>query len=425
LDDSEDSDDDLEEGEERVHDKSTPPGSSDKFYARNASNGVENEAGNRDVSPNMSLSLEKPMEDLIKVESSLYDELSVFAETIDLWDKDPAYIANKASAKVVSKFFASSNSNNALPEVLQFQNFLLNNGGRTGGWTDFNHQTFLKIRRRYLPRNLKKICSVPDNLRDQFLQEVTSALYLNSIERAHDHDVWFVTLNKLELLSKNAMKKFKTCHKITPSVEETGTQIRPKLTSERSLDRSQKRDQIIAWREAKQRELDQKLEEERRRMEEQQRIEELKRQKRVKELKSRMEEYRLRRESLGEVKAGSHQIHERIMNSSKKTLTELDKKRINERNSHLIQLQIRRKLAKSRKQQESQDRINRANSKFRVEVKRDPDRAMGHTELWKLRMQDLKEEKVQASRLQPTAMRILSDRPQRAVPEWRRQITAT
>nr|CDS25611.1 coiled coil domain containing protein 112 [Hymenolepis microstoma] len=355
------------------------------------------------------------MEDLIKTESKLYEDLSIFSETIGLWDKDSAYVANKAYAKTLSKHFVSSHSSNILPEVLEFQSFLLNNGGRTGGWTDCNHQTFLKIRRR----------SVPENLRDQFLQEVTSALYLSSIEQALDHDVWFVKLNKLELLSKNAIKKYKTSQKREPSVEEAETLKRPELKNEKSLDRTQRRAQIIAWREAKQRELDQKLEKERRKLEEQQRNDELKRQKRIRELEAQIEEYRLRRESLSEVKAESHEIHERIMNSSKRTLTELDKKRINERNVHLIQLQTRRRLARSREQKEREDRINRATFKSHIQVRRDPDRAMGYTQLWKLRIQAQKEEREQTSQSQPAGMRILSDRPQKAVPEWRRRISTS
>ncbi|VUZ45114.1 unnamed protein product, partial [Hymenolepis diminuta] len=124
------------------------------------------------------------MENLIKLESNLCEELSIFRDKIDHWDKKSAYEANKVSAQKLSNHIVSSNSDNIPPEVHEFQDFLLNNGGRTGGWTDFNHQTFLKIRRRYLSPNLKKICSVPIYLRDQFLQEVTSALCLNSSEEA-------------------------------------------------------------------------------------------------------------------------------------------------------------------------------------------------------------------------------------------------
>ncbi|VUZ45115.1 unnamed protein product, partial [Hymenolepis diminuta] len=187
----------------------------------------------------------------------------------------------------------------------------------------------------------------------------------------------------------------------------------------KSSNRAHQRPQIIAWREAKQRELDQKLEEERKKIEEQQRIEELKRQEHIKELKARIEEYRSRKETLSKVKDGAQKIHERIVNSSKKTLTELDRNRISERNNHLIQLQTKRKLAKYRELEERQERINRANSKFRIQVKRDPDRAMGYTELWKLRIQAQKEEKDKPPQIQPPTMRILSDRPQKAVPEWR------
>ncbi|KAM3178404.1 hypothetical protein ACTXT7_002621 [Hymenolepis weldensis] len=365
------------------------------------------------------------MENLIKSESKLCEELSIFCDKIDRWDKDSAYETNKVGAQKSSNHFGSSNSGNMLPEVHEFQDFLLKNGGRTGGWTDFNHQTFLKIRRRYLSPNLKQISSVPVDLMDQFLQEVTSALCLNSSEEGLSHEEWFVKLNKLEESSKNALKEYKLSHKKVLSVEEAEVRVRPKLNSGKSLNRAHQRAQIIAWREAKQRELNQKLEEERQKVEERKRIEETKRQEHVKELKARIEEYRLRKETLSEVKDGAQKIHERIMNSAKKTLTELDRNRISERNNHLIQLQTKRKLAKYRELEERQERINRANSKYRVQVKRDPDRAMGFTELWNLRIQAQKEEKDQPSHIQPPGIRILSDRPQKAVPEWRRRISTS
>lgn len=61
------------------------------------------------------------MENLIKLESNLCEELSIFCDKIDHWDKDSAYKANKACGQKLSNRFGSSNSGNILPEVHEFQ----------------------------------------------------------------------------------------------------------------------------------------------------------------------------------------------------------------------------------------------------------------------------------------------------------------
>ncbi|KAM7541866.1 hypothetical protein Aperf_G00000015152 [Anoplocephala perfoliata] len=370
------------------------------------------------------------MQDLIKMESNLWDECTVFAEKIEFWGPSAFQDGLKPNALKRSNNYNTSNSDDMLPEVYEFQNYLVKYGGRSGGWTDFNHQTFLKIRQRYVPSNSVRTNAVPrhslpEELRNKFLQEITSALCLNSSADALAHEEWFVKLNELETACKAALNENRLRHKKAISARSSNSFVKdttPRLNTVTPLTRKRQRARIMAWREAKQRELDQKLEEEQRELEERRQNEEMKRQKRVEELRARLEDYRIRRETVDHAQADKRETHENVVAAAKQYLTELDKERIRNRTSHLIQLQMERKRAKSRALEERQARLNRANSKFRLQAERDPERAIGYTELWKLRIQAQKE-KDKSSQIKTPLTRTLSERRQKAVPEWRQRVS--
>uniref|UniRef100_A0A5K3FKF2 Hepatoma-derived growth factor-related protein 2 n=1 Tax=Mesocestoides corti TaxID=53468 RepID=A0A5K3FKF2_MESCO len=57
-----------------------------------------------------------------------------------------------------------------------------------------------------------------------------------------------------------------------------------------------------------------------------------------------------------------------------------------------------------------------------VQVERDPHRATGPTEIWKIRIQALEDEKKKPSS-KPIVAAVASNRRQRAIPEWRRRVS--
>ncbi|VDK36374.1 unnamed protein product [Taenia asiatica] len=152
------------------------------------------------------------MQELIKMELDLWQECTIFAEKIELWGKYSPSHMNHSIGRICLQDFDLTEGKNILPEVSALQNYLAKSGGRTGGWHDFDHQTFLKIRRRYTykPSNgsdpfAKRI--LPDDLKDKFVQEVASALCLTSQSEAFAHEEWFAKLQQLEAASNRALRE--------------------------------------------------------------------------------------------------------------------------------------------------------------------------------------------------------------------------
>lgn len=58
-------------------------------------------------------------------------------------------------------------------------------------------------------------------------------------------------------------------------------------------------------------------------------------------------------------------------------------------------------------------------------MKSDPERATGFTELWKIRLRTQEEERAQPSEKSRVSLRFPSDRPLKATPEWRRQLSTS
>lgn len=97
------------------------------------------------------------------------------------------------------------------------KNFVSTKGGRTGGWSEFDHTTFVNIRRRYQHGGNSKIRgggdagnnSISADLFDRFVEEVASALCCQSTKAIIQHDAWFVHLQQLESAYRLAIEQYK------------------------------------------------------------------------------------------------------------------------------------------------------------------------------------------------------------------------
>uniref|UniRef100_A0A5K3FN31 Hepatoma-derived growth factor-related protein 2 n=1 Tax=Mesocestoides corti TaxID=53468 RepID=A0A5K3FN31_MESCO len=314
-----------------------------------------------------------------------------------------------------------------------FQEYLTNSGGRTGGWKDFSHQTFLKIRRRYVRQNSttsdeKSDNTVSEDVREQFYHEVMSTLGLKSIGVVASHEEWFTKLAQLEAASKRALRDRRLRQAETQSARRSScggdASPKPRLKSAPPTNRQQQRALLDAWREAREREAAHKLEEERRAKDEEQRLVARRRSKRNEALKAKLARFRQKREqAMSSARLAQNETFcYDFQQATKPCLSQVDKDRIRERTNHLLQVKMERKAAKSRAQEEQEMRITRTTSMLAVQVERDPHRATGPTEIWKIRIQALEDEKKKPSS-KPIVAAVASNRRQRAIPEWRRRVS--
>ncbi|KAL5964283.1 hypothetical protein TSMEX_007988 [Taenia solium] len=299
------------------------------------------------------------MQELIKMELNLWQECTTFAERIELWGKYSSSQMNHSIGRIYSQDFDLTEGKNILPEVSALQNYLAKSGGRTGGWHDFDHQTFLKIRRRYTykPSNgldpfAKRM--LPDDLKDKFVQEVASALCLTSQSEAFAHEEWFAKLQQLEAASNRALRERRSRQAGTLSarlscVPKSVTKTR--LQSAPSPNRQRQRTRMDACGESKHHVTGQRLVVEQKAKEEQCLREMKKPQKRIQELRTQLEVFHSKIETMDVIQARRGSIHYNVERAMRQCLTELVKERIQERNAA---------------------------------------RALGYTKLWELRVQALR-----------------------------------
>lgn len=84
-------------------------------------------------------------EQLLKDEKTAVNELSIFEKKVELWATSSS-TTEKVLKLPSARISVNKTLGNHLPEeVIEFERFLQQTGGRQGGWDDGDHQNFLKV----------------------------------------------------------------------------------------------------------------------------------------------------------------------------------------------------------------------------------------------------------------------------------------
>ncbi|OXB66106.1 hypothetical protein ASZ78_012449 [Callipepla squamata] len=135
-------------------------------------------------------------EQLLKDEKTVVYELSVFEKKVELWaagSSTTEKVLKLPSARIpVDKALESH-----LPEeVVEFERFLQQKGGRQGGWDDYDHQNFLKVWTKHKGRL-------------SYMDEALQYLCGRTKEDVEQHDVWYREYLTLQDRKKESIKKWK------------------------------------------------------------------------------------------------------------------------------------------------------------------------------------------------------------------------
>ncbi|KAJ9580580.1 hypothetical protein L9F63_024241, partial [Diploptera punctata] len=84
---------------------------------------------------------------LSEEESILTDEIMFLESKTDEWNQPINNSVLKPVVKSISKSYIS-NTDNTRKEILEFQKFLQDHGGHTGGWSEEDHILFLRLRNK-------------------------------------------------------------------------------------------------------------------------------------------------------------------------------------------------------------------------------------------------------------------------------------
>ncbi|NWW51291.1 CC112 protein, partial [Pedionomus torquatus] len=138
----------------------------------------------------------KMYEQLLKEEKTAINELSVFERKVELWA-----LGSSTTEKVLklpsARISVDRTLENCLPEeVVEFERFLQQTGGRQGGWDDYDHQTFLKIRTKHKGRL-------------SYMDEALEYLCGRTKEDIEQHEKWYQEFLILHEKKKESIKKWK------------------------------------------------------------------------------------------------------------------------------------------------------------------------------------------------------------------------
>ncbi|NXB92384.1 CC112 protein, partial [Vidua chalybeata] len=133
---------------------------------------------------------------LLKEEKAVINELSFFERKVELWALGSS-TAEKVWKLPSARITVDKTLENHLPkEVIEFERFLQRTGGRQGGWDDYDHQNFLKIRTKYRGRL-------------SYMDEALKHLSGRTKEDIEQHDKWYQEYVILHERKKESIKKWK------------------------------------------------------------------------------------------------------------------------------------------------------------------------------------------------------------------------
>ncbi|NWI07843.1 CC112 protein, partial [Tichodroma muraria] len=133
---------------------------------------------------------------LLKEEKAVINELSLFERKVELWALGSS-TAEKVWKLPSARVRVDKTLENHLPEeVIEFERFLQRTGGRQGGWDDYDHQNFLKIRTKYRGRL-------------SYMDEALEYLSGRTKEDIEQHDKWYQEYVILHERKKESIKKWK------------------------------------------------------------------------------------------------------------------------------------------------------------------------------------------------------------------------
>ncbi|NWR74823.1 CC112 protein, partial [Centropus unirufus] len=131
-------------------------------------------------------------EQLLKEEKTVISELGAFERKVEL-----RVLGSSTAEKGLKSPSVDKTLQNNLPEeVVEFERFLQRTGGRQGGWDDYEHQTFLKVRAKHKGRL-------------SYMDEALEYLCGLTREDIEQHDKWYQEFLILHERKKESIKKWK------------------------------------------------------------------------------------------------------------------------------------------------------------------------------------------------------------------------
>ncbi|XP_058133207.1 coiled-coil domain-containing protein 112 isoform X2 [Dasypus novemcinctus] len=315
-------------------------------------------------------------EELIKEEKTTNNELCAISRKMDTWA-----VGNSETEKpfraMSSKVPIDKVTPNTLPEeVIEFEKFLQQTGGRQGGWDDYDHQNFVKVRNKHKGR-------------PTFMGEVLEHLPGRTQDDVQQHERWYQKFLALEERKKESIQNWKSkkqqkkeIFKLKEKADDMPMLFHNKQEDNQKQKEEQRNKQklaVEAWKKQKRIEISMKHTSQLKEEEE----------KEKKQQKERQRQFKL------------------------KVLLESYTQQKKEQEEFLrLEKELREKAEKAEKRKTVADEISRFQERVENNVSRDPSRLYKPTKGWEER----------TKKIGPTCSGPLLHIPHRAIPTWRQRV---
>ena len=353
---------------------------------------------------------------------NLMNEFSVYENELRAMEKRLVYdtrikkISNNTNSVSNKRFNYQTDSKNTtsnqLPEeVVEYQNFLVLNGGLTGGWDDFDHSCFVKL--------YKKFVTNPD----KFLEESLISLPNKTIEAIKLHRIWYERFQELLDLNKQAIIRWKRGKQINIKSKNNSDTVKSdqdlenlaKIKIREKNRRLKEKEKVLAWREQKNLEDEMK---EREKKDLQLEIQRRKEEKFKHDLKIKKVEVDIYKAEKLKQQADKLEAEVKLIEEARKRRKEEVKENFyhfQSRDVSFVRGRLEKKKLEEIEKEEKQRRLERVKNKVaRPKVERDFDRLTRPTTASRRR-----EEADKESAGCTVGARVL---PSRAVPTWRKNM---
>ncbi|KAM9100880.1 coiled-coil domain-containing protein 112 isoform 3-T3 [Sarcophilus harrisii] len=343
-------------------------------------------------------------EDLIKEEKITSNELNALERKIETWALSNS--GTERSFKVPSSRFSLDTVmlNNLPEEVVEFEKFLQQAGGRQGGWDDYDHQYFLKVRNKHKGK-------------PSYMKEVLVCLPGRTEDEVQLHEKWYQKFLSLEERKKEFIQKWKA-KKQQEKKEMLETKSEEILRSndlqqedsskQKEEQRKKQKLAIEAWKKQKIVELSMKQTSQLKEEEEKERKQQKEHQ-RQSQLKLLLEKHTQQKKEQEELLKLEKEMKEKTEREERRKTAQNEITKFQERDLHKLELKILERQAKKNEKIEKERRLAKLKEKVEVNVSRDPSRLYKLTKGWEERTKERG----------PTGAGPLLNIPHRAIPTWR------
>ncbi|XP_065261968.1 coiled-coil domain-containing protein 112 [Emys orbicularis] len=301
-------------------------------------------------------------EELMKEEKTATNELSALQKKIDTWALGSSAI-ERVFRLPSGKVPVDKTLQNHLPEeVVEFERFLQQTGGRQGGWDDYDHQHFLKVWTKHKGK-------------PSYIEEALEYLSGRTKEDIQQHETWYQEFLILEERKKESIEKWKM-----KKQQEKQEILKQKQKSEKMLktenlqqeaaqkqkaekERKKQQAAVEAWKRHKEIEFAMKQASRLKQEEEREKKQQKERQRQF-QLKLLLEKYTRQKEEQEALQRLEKEKREEAEREERKRIAAEEISKFQERDLHKLEVKILEKQAKEEEKIEKEKRLAKLREKL-------------------------------------------------------------